>query len=86
METIDGVINIFTKEYEYTPMERDRMESANKAAWYIEKDGLAEVRFAYFTPFGGLMEQVYQFEKGSTPQVARKTTKVLVRFETDLVY
>jgi hypothetical protein len=86
METIDGVINIFTKEYEYTPMERDRMERANKAAWYIEKDGLAEVRFAYFTPFGGLMEQIYQFEKGSTPQVARKTTKVLVRFETDLVY
>lgn len=86
MKTIDEKAGFFFNEYEYTPIVQGKMERANKAAWYIEEDGLAVVRFTYFTPFGGLMEQVYQFEKGSTPQVARKTTQELVQLITNLMY
>lgn len=86
MKTIDEKAEFFFNEYEYTPIVRGKMERANKAAWYTEEDGLVVIRFAYFTPFGGLMEQIYQFEKGSTPQVARKTTQELVQLITNLMY
>ena len=86
METIDEVSDYFFNKYEYTPKVRSKMERANKIAWYNEEDGLAVVRFTYFTPFAGLMEQVYHFKKGTTPQVASKTTQELVQLVSKLCY